>query len=666
MNENSADAALATEIRHNFRCQHRNNQARIRELHRYATAGFARVFDRVPVLLHCNDPSEPGYVDDPATPRGVKLVERQLWLPRDRRRPAGDWCASQRRPVVESLFLIGSSGSIGHNAASDLDYWVCHENGAMTPREFELFQRKLQALTDWARTEEGTEAHFYTVDLDDPVRGRLIRLDTVETEGEVAPLLLLEELYRTFLFVAGRPPIWQGLPLTVDEDRYRELSRVWASGPDAEYVDLGFPAPPPPQQMLAAALWLARKSEADPFKGCLKIVALLDQVESDFTRPLLCNQLKEAVHNAAPEGLPVDPYLLAIDRVTEYGNLRLTPEQLKLLRFSVVLKVLGVGRPAPSASLDIRKKTLLEAWAHSWGWPPDRLKHLAAYHVWPAGERLGLSRDILDMLSGLYIRTAQYLLKHYPGQIDPQDDELAPLAARLLTRRKGLDATVETLPAPPLPSTSLSRLLVLRRKPGGGPGWNLHALDGQGRLDSGNLIYHAQRMTRVAAWIVHNQISGARAVLENEAGDDAYRVSSLDLERLLKILREVFPPFSLHREDADTMWLAGGHGRIVVALNVEEPADQAELVTADLILRTGWGEMRHYCVRVDELSQEADKYLKIARVVWKESAEAQPENLVFHSSDTPAMRAAANNLRGALAALRRGRGEDGKRRRLDV
>ena len=46
---------------------------------------------------------------------------------------------------------------------------------------------------------------------------------------------------------------------------------------------------------------------------------------------VVIDQVKQAVFRAAPKDLPVDPYLLAIDRVTEYGNLRLTPEQLNAM-----------------------------------------------------------------------------------------------------------------------------------------------------------------------------------------------------------------------------------------------------------------------------------------------------------------------------------------------
>lgn len=667
MNNNNSIYNLTAEIQANFQAQQSNNKARIRELHRYATAGFAHVFNQVPILLNVNDPDQPGYVADSATPCGVKFVDRQEWLPPSERKGArGTGRGAQ--PVVESLFLIGSSGSVGHNLSSDLDYWVCHEAGAFSPHELDLFQRKLAGLSDWARDEYATEANFYIVNLEDLLQGRLTRLDKAETEGEVAPKLLLEELYRTFLYVAGRAPVWQGLPVSIDPYKYQVVSQALTSDPAAEYVDLGFPSLPSPQEILAAALWLARKSEADPFKGILKIVALLDYVESDFTRELLCDQVKEAVFTASPEALPVDPYIMTIDRVVRYGEVRLTPEQLELLRIAAALKVIGEGGQAiftlPENST---KRRILSQWTRQWGWGRDRSIHLTNYNRWPEREKLNLGGELLNMLSSVYIRIAQHLLRHYPGQVNPQDEELAPLAARLLARMGGLDSTVETLPSK-IHRNSLPRQLVLRHQ-ADEQAWNLHALAELNGISADNLIYSHHRAARAAAWLVHNRIYGPdmRLDIRSETRDAAY-IDPSAMDRLLALLDEVFPPFNLRHNNLDTLWSPGGHGHILVALNFETPPAFEPLISADFVLRTGWGEMRHYYVDVGAQSSIVDKYLKIIQSILKASgSRPKPENLVFQTPDSLEMRKTIMNIRGGLAAaVKRGRTGDDKKSRIDI
>ncbi|MDR2946976.1 MAG: class I adenylate cyclase [Candidatus Adiutrix sp.] len=647
------------EILANFIAQNANNKARIVELRRYATAGFAKVFDLTPVLLNVNDPEMPGYIDDPATPCGVKFIDRQLWRPKGERVrvPATEPAA---RPVVESLFLIGSSGSVGHNASSDLDYWVCYDPESLSAREFELLLQKLRAISAWALNANGTEAHFYTVNTDDLLKGRVSRHSGAEAEGEVAPRLLLEELYRTLLYVAGRPPVWQGLPLSVSESDYGGLSREIISRTEGAYIDLGFPAPPSPQELLAEALWLARKSEDDPFKGIIKMATLLDYVESGPERPLLCHQVKEAIFKADPAALPVDPYVMTIERVVAYGAGSLTPEQLDLLRTSAVMKIMGpaISQPGLLTSPDSPKRQILDKWIVGWGWEHARLSRLFHYKHWPERERLHLGGELLNMLASIYIRIAQHLLQHHPGEINPQEEELAPLAARLLSRMGGLESTVETLPYQ-IHQSSISRCLILRRNREL-QRWELHtADDGDWYPTLDNLIYAHPRAARVGAWLIHNRLyePGTVLVMQNDPEEtDAYLRHGLD--DLLDSLIKAFPPFELTHADLEQLWSPGGQGTVFLALNLELPVERCdELRTADVILRTGWGEMRHYCIQVGDQERKADQYLTIVQNVVRETG-LRPLTPVFAIPPAPEMQKAATNLKAALAA-------SGKRVRSD-
>lgn len=629
-----------------------NNRARILELRRYAGAGFVEVFKWAPIFLNINEPGQPGYVDDPATPSGLKLIEWQQWLPRAERFQ-GPYAEAAGRPVVESLFLIGSLGSVGHNASSDLDYWVCYDPASFTRREFALFRQKLEGISQWASLVHGTEANFYTVNLKDLLQGRLTRLDDAETEGEVAPMLLLEELYRTFLFVAGRPPLWHVVPLSVDAKRYQAVSRAVAGRPGAEFVDLGFPSLPEPQETLAAALWLARKSEADLFKGILKIVALYDYVESNFTRQLLCDQVKAAVLSAGPDCLPVDPYIITINRVVGYAESHLPEDQLNLLRISAVLKVIGSGQGALFFDLpaDSHKRKALETWALQWGWDESRMALLADYANWAEREQIQLGEELQTMLVSVYIRIAQHLLRHFPGRINPQDRELAHLAARLLTRSRGLEVTVESLPSS-LPRSKLSRDLILRRDPEA-QAWGLHSVECSILHPvRDNLIYTCRRAVRAAAWLVHNRIyePGTRLYVR-ASHDSGVHLDPGYLEQLLNTLAKAFPPFDLRHEDLETVWSLGGHGKILLALNFELPPEETELLTVDFILRTGWGEMRHYFLDVSGIGNNADKYLLISENMLKEGGGSpRPENLLFQAKGSFEMSKAVMNIRGGLSA----------------
>lgn len=645
MKESDLNINLSAELEGNFELQQANNKARVEALRHYATEGFARAFDQIPLLLNVNDPLLPGYIAEPDVPCGIKYIEQQLWrLPDEEGQPI----PKAVKPVVESLFLIGSSGSIGHTAGSDLDYWVCHEPGAFSPRQLSLFQQKLKTISNWAKDECDTEANFYLVNLADLAEGKVTHLDQAETEGEVAPQLLLEELYRTMLYVAGRKPLWLGVPPSTTEGSYIEAARAMASDSCSIYVDLGFPSLPAPQQMLAAALWLARKSEADPFKGLLKIITLLDYVESDFTRELLCNQVKESIFKASAEQLPVDPYLTTINRVMKFGSTVLDAGQLDLLRAAAALKVLGggVGKTTARRSPEQTKKIILEQWAAEWNWNYAKLVHLSEHALWPERERLELGRRLMDLLAEIYIRIARYLIRNHPGRINPQEDDLAPLAARLLARFGGVEATVPVLPSEIHRGAIASRnlgLLKLKNK-----GWSLHSVDEAGPAPSpDNRIFSSLRAVRAAAWLIRNGLYGAACRLSILGKNKDQQPTEDSFQSLLSLLLETFPPFGPVQGELDGLWSAGSKGKTLLALNFEAPEAETDLQAADIVLRTGWGEMRHYYIDVKDLSSNADKYLKIVEAILREGV-TDPALLVFQASLR--MQKAAGNIKGALAA----------------
>ncbi|MGL4209253.1 MAG: hypothetical protein ACRCTY_07675, partial [Candidatus Adiutrix sp.] len=211
--------SLVKAISENFSRQQNSNEARIKELRRYASCGCAQVFDAVPTLLALNTPDKPGYVDHPNAPFGLRFG---LSLA-----PAssGQSTWGGAGPAVESLLLIGSLGSVGHTAASDLDYWVCYDGGTLNGHNLQLFQQKLALITAWAQKEHDTEANFYLVNVQKLLEGQITHLNTGETEGDVAPMFLLEELYRTMVWVSGRKPLWLGTPLEMGQDEYKNLAK---------------------------------------------------------------------------------------------------------------------------------------------------------------------------------------------------------------------------------------------------------------------------------------------------------------------------------------------------------------------------------------------------------------------------------------------------------
>ena len=666
MNEDHTEHTdeLAKILDANLEAQESNNQARYRDLRSMATPGFLKVFDLAPTLLHFNHPDLPGFLDNPGTPHG--LVGYDYWLAQAQDAMAGPWNgAPPSRPIIECLALIGSSGSVGHTHRSDLDYWVCYNPSRLSGEALHLFREKLQLISKWALEEHRAEANFYLVNLAELAQGRIEHSWGEATDGEVAPHLLMEELYRTILIVAGRIPLWCIWPPSAGKDAYFKAAAIlapldWKNEPP-RFVDLGFPTSPQPQEYLAAAMWLAYKSEADPFKGILKLVPILEAVETDFKSPLLCDLVKSEILDNPTAMIAVDPYIITINRVIGYGAKNLSPEHLDLLRTAAVLKVLGLtgngdGEAPRSGSISQAKLRVLTRWMEDWGWPPDKVGHLTNYDHWTERERLRLGNDILMMLLGVYMRVSSHLITRFPGQVNAQDEELAPFAARILGRQRGLEATVDLLPSD-LHRKSLSKRMVFQQDILTGK-WAIYNLPEPSSKNSepevavaGDIIYECERVAKGAAWLVRNELCGPGL---DVTVADSFELTTDMLTAFIRTLEERFPPVEFYNLDIDSIWHVGAKGYVVLAFNLEDPGE-VKIRTLDLIYRTGWGEMRHQSKDLTGLMAEADKYLELGAMLFEVCGVIPIESLVLHPPQMETFNRAFVNLKAALMAHMRPR-----------
>ncbi|MDR2338999.1 MAG: class I adenylate cyclase [Deltaproteobacteria bacterium] len=655
-----AEPALKELMQSILRAQDRNNRARTRELRSRATKGFKEVFDQVPSLLHFNLPGLPGYLPEEGAPHGLLFYDE--WLSGAEGLSSCAWPAGPgpARPVVESLMLIGSSGSVGHTARSDLDYWVCYRPGLLSGRELALFRRKLAEVSAWASDRHDTECNFYLVDLLELSKGRLANELNPEQDGDVAPMLLLEEFYRTMILVAGRVPLWAIWPLGLGAGEYRREAALmapldWELEPP-RWVDLGFPEKAAPQEYLAAAMWLTCKSEADPFKGILKIMPILEALETDFRAPFLCDSVKAGVIANQDPSVAVDPYIITIDRVIAFALTHLTPLQLNLIRDAAILKVLGLtGRDGGEAQLapDPSKDRVISGWIADWGWPPERLRRLLGYNAWTDRERLDQGYDLSLLLFNVYMRISNKLMSQFPGEVNASHNELLPFAARILGRQNGLEHTVGLLPSK-FHRDSLSHRLAVLRDPGGeafgvydfSEGADLGSL----RLDESRRLHETKWAAKAAAWIVGNGLHGGGFTISLPEGNGSLPAEP-DFLDYLGALAKAFPPLSFADLDPESVWSAGASGPVLLCLNFGLPQGDGRISTVDVVYRTGWGELRHQHLELSRHGSEADKFHALGKLLLGPIGLSDVRNLVDATpSPTKALGRAFRNLRAALAA----------------
>jgi adenylate cyclase len=301
------------------------------------------------------------------------------------------------------------------------------------------------------------------------------------------------------------------------------------------------------------------------------------------------------------------------------------------------------------------KLRVLTKWMDEWGWPPDRVGHLAAYDQWTERERLRLGNDILMMLLGIYMRISSHLITRFPGQVNAQDEELAPFAARILGRQRGLEATVELLPSD-LHRRSLSKRMIFQQDvlTGQWAIYNSPTNDDQNAPlkepteipEGSDIVFESERVAKAAAWLIRNQLYSSDLEVYVT---DSFELTTAMLKAYLAALDGLFPAVEFYNLDTDTIWQVGAKGSVLIAFNHEDPTE-TKIRTMDAVFRTGWGEMRHQWKDLAGFMAEADKYLELGTMLFEVCGLLSVESLVLHPAQAESFNRAFVNLKAALMA----------------
>lgn len=389
--EDGIDRKVLTQLRQRFLTV---NAGRLERALEAMSTRQRRVLRLLPLLLHVNHPALPGYVSA-TTPAGLhgfepddeQLAEatglsRSFAYKGSRARAGRDRSPRQ----IHGLFLMGSLGTLAQAERSDLDVWVCHDP-SLPPAAVSELERKCQALSQWAAG-QGAEAHFFLIDPLRFARGERNERLSGDNCGSSQHYLLLDEFYRTAVWLGGRVLLWWLVP-AYEEHRYEAyvaalLDKRFVQ-PD-EVLDLGHLHRIPPQEFLGAGLWQLYKGIGSPYKSLLKL--LLTEVYASEHPHLECLALrfKAAVYANRLDLDELDPYLMVYRRLEAYLLLRGERERLELVRRSLYLKVeKKLSRP-PGGLRKSWQRLLLERLTGDWGWSEAQLIGLDKRYRWKVDE----------------------------------------------------------------------------------------------------------------------------------------------------------------------------------------------------------------------------------------------------------------------------------------
>lgn len=451
------------------------NRKRWQRAHSALTYRQQMVLELLPLVFHLNHPSLPGYLDG-ACPQGLagyQPSESELNAARRFARSFRDRDQGQRRPDLDALFLMGSPGTLGHSVASDLDVWLCHRDD-LPDAGIRCLERKAASLSDWAAT-LGVELHVFVFCAADWRAGRQRVEVSGENCGSAQHYLLLDEFYRTSIYLAGQYPLWWLIPAENEADYQacRERLLAFRFIKAHEYIDFGAVPAIPASEFPGAGIWQLYKGIDAPWKAILKLL-LIECYALDGERSLLSARYKQAVYAGETSADALDPYVLLYQRLEEWLAGEQAVDRLELVRRSLYLKAgLPLSRTAPG--VDSWRVDLLRGLVDQWQWSDEQVQQLDDRQQWRVEDVAGLRRTIVTELTHSY-RLLSRMAREQGTHAAISDRDITLLGRKLYAvfqRKAGKIELINPGLAPSLAEENLS-FHHQSEQGGDGEGWLLY------------------------------------------------------------------------------------------------------------------------------------------------------------------------------------------------
>jgi adenylate cyclase class 1 len=389
------------------------NSVRLEQARSLMLERQTRVLDVLPILLHVNHPQLPGFINQnvPAgiehyTPQvdslnALRYVAKGLQVPR----------ISGGRSI-QALFLMGSLGTLAQASDSDLDVWLCHTS-EISDEQITLLKDKCNLIEKWAVSHK-LELHFFLMNAEEFRQGKQQAHVDAEHSGSTQHLLLLDEFYRSSLWLAGRMPSWWLVPTQYEKHSQSYLEQLSNQEliHDTHWINFGGIATIPAAEFVGAGLWQLNKGLKNPYKSLLKLL-LTQHYASQYPeiRPL-CWDLKDTVHSGNIEALSCDGYWLMLNRVSNHVAAENDDKRLELLRRAFYFKAnLPITKASQGQQRQWRYQELQQI-VEQWNWTSAYISHLDHREEWPVyevqAERNALVNEMLNSYRYLAAFSSQY------------------------------------------------------------------------------------------------------------------------------------------------------------------------------------------------------------------------------------------------------------------
>jgi len=547
-------------IKRRFVALNRDRVARINKALLWRQRDFLKL---LPLLLHINDESLPGYVSksapagisnykpNKATLDAVKRINKKFTLTK----------RALSRYNIYSIFLTGSSGTVAQTEHSDFDIWVCHSPD-MSSEDIALLEAKTHALSQWCSSLE-LEVHFFLMDEERFRSQKHANLDS-ENSGSAQHHLLLEEFYRTGIYIAGRYPLWWLVPPEHEHDYDKHVAMLREEKRIREYeiIDFGGLDNIPAEEFYGASLWQIYKGIDSPYKSVLKIL-LMEAYASEFPNiELLCMRLKKLVYENVSDLIEIDPYVMMCHKVEEYLQSRLEEDRLELARRCFYFKTETRLSNTQHHDPDDLKIELLSTLVKQWGWDDAHLLMLDSRPTWKIHRVLEERKNLVNELSRSYKLLSSFARKNTDASNIDQHD-MSILGRKLYAAFERTAGKIDII-NPGISANLVEECL------------SFHELEGAWLLFRGNVnIYDRNRqsplkrgrsITELLCWCHFNHLINANTVLTLHTSNS--KLKTRELKQILSSLDSQFPRGYLPESSSEQFSKPSYAMRTILFINV--------------------------------------------------------------------------------------------------
>lgn len=467
------------------------NNVRYQRTHAALSDRQQQFLQLLPLLFHVNHPMLPGYTSH-STPAGVyeyqpdaedlriaKTLARSFQYNRD---------LTEKTYAIDALFIMGSVGTIAQSDSSDLDIWVCHSLAEDETAVQEL-ERKCALISQWAEQQIHLEVHCFLMRSDEFSNQRGKCLST-EGSGSAQHFLLLDEFYRTALWLAGKVPLWWFVPATqeLDYNVYREklLRKRFIKAEDV--IDFGGLPEIPANEFVGAGVWQLYKAIESPYKSVLKLLLLeayasstarvISENEDDISAAIknasepLAISFKRAIYAQTPDANALDPYVMVYQRLENYLSLHHQLLRLELVRRCFYFKANNALSRTNRQANKSWQRQLLEQLVKKWNWSTHQLHMLDNRAYWKAPHVISERALLVNELNQSY-RLLNELNKHHDHDIAISNEELLILGRKLHAAFERKAGKIEWINPGISRDLSEEHLCCIREQNDDGESWQL-------------------------------------------------------------------------------------------------------------------------------------------------------------------------------------------------